>query len=129
LSQEIWDVLEKVTLKSMVEGTEENLDYWMMENGSNLSGGEKQLVCVARALLQDRKIVVFDEAMASMDFEADQLIQGILKKELRNRTILTIAHRLDSILDYDRIVVIDEGEIVEVGSPESLLKKEGGQFH
>jgi len=97
--KEIWDVLEKVTLKSMVKKTKEKLDYWMMENGSNLSGGEKQLVCIARALLQDRKIVVFDEAMASMDFEADQLIQGILKKELRNRTILTIAHRLDSILD------------------------------
>lgn len=127
--KEIWEVLEKVTLKSMVEETEEKLDYWILENGSNLSGGEKQLVCISRALLQDRKIVIFDEAMASMDFEIDQLIQGIIKKELRNRTILTIAHRLDSILDYDRIVVIDEGEIVEVGSPEFLLQKEDGQFY
>ncbi|KAL9980575.1 hypothetical protein ACROYT_G009180 [Oculina patagonica] len=127
--KEIWDSLEKVTLKSMVVKAQEKLDYWITENGSNLSGGEQQLLCIARALLQDRKIVVFDEAMASMDFEADQLIQSILRKELRNRTILTIAHRLDTILDYDRIVVIDEGQIVEVGSPESLLKKEDGQFY
>ena len=127
--KEIWDILEKVTLKSMVDKNKEKLDFWITENGSNLSGGEQQLICIARALLQDRKIVVFDEAMASMDFEADQLIQSILRTELKNRTILTIAHRLDSILDYDRIVVIDEGQIVEVGSPESLLKKEGGQFY
>ncbi|XP_078362107.1 ATP-binding cassette sub-family C member 4-like [Oculina patagonica] len=127
--KEIWDILEKVTLNSIVEKTQEKLDYWITENGSNLSGGEQQLLCIARALLQDRKIVVFDEAMASMDFEADQLIQNILRKELRNRTILTIAHRLDTILDYDRIVVIDEGQIVEVGSPESLLKNEDGQFY
>ena len=127
--KEIWDILEKVTLKSMVDKTREKLDYWITENGSNLSGGEQQLICIARALLQDRKIVVFDEAMANMDFEADQLIQSIIRKELQNRTILTIAHRLDSILDYDRIVVIDEGQIVEVGSPESLLKQQDGQFY
>ena len=100
----------------------------MTENGSNFSGGEQQLISIARALLQDRKIVVLDEAMASMDLENDQLIQDILKKEFRNRTILTIAHRLDSIMDSDRIVVIDEGQVVEVGSPESLLLKEDGQF-
>ena len=126
--REIWDILEMVTLKSMVEKTQGKLNYWITENGSNLSGGEQQLICIARALLQDRKIVVFDEAMANMDFEADQLIQSILKTKLRNRTILTIAHRLDTILDYDRIVVIDEGQIIEVGSPESLLKKEDGHF-
>ncbi|KAL9980573.1 hypothetical protein ACROYT_G009176 [Oculina patagonica] len=127
--KEIWDILEKVTLKSMVDKNQEKLDYWITENGSNLSGGEQQLISIARALLQDRKIVVFDEAMANMDFEADQLIQSILRKELKNRTILTIAHRLDSILDYDRIVVIDEGQIVEVGSPDFLLKKKEGQFY
>ena len=126
--REIWNVLEKVNLKSIVEANEDELDFWVTENGSNLSGGEQQLISIARALLQDRKIVVLDEAMASMDLENDQLIQDILKKEFRNRTILTIAHRLDSIMDSDRIVVIDEGQVVEVGSPESLLLKEDGQF-
>ncbi|XP_078344990.1 ATP-binding cassette sub-family C member 4-like [Oculina patagonica] len=129
LDKEIWDILEKVALKSMVDEHQGKLDFWITENGSNLSGGEQQLICIARALLQKRKVVIFDEAMASMDLEADQLIQGILKKELRNRTMLTIAHRLDSILDYDKIVVIDEGQIVEFGSPESLLRKKDGKFY
>ena len=126
--KEIWDILEKVNLKSMVEENQDKLDHWVTENGTNLSGGEQQLICIARALLQDRKIVVLDEAMANMDLETDQLIQDILRKELRNRTIITIAHRLDSIMDSDRIVVIDEGRVAEVGSPESLLSKKDGQF-
>lgn len=126
--KEIWDILERVNLKAAVEENQEKLDYWVTENGSNFSGGEQQLICIARALLQDRKIVVLDEAMASMDLETDQLIHGILKKELTDRTVVTIAHRLDSILDYDRIIVIDEGQVVEDGIPESLLKKEDGRF-
>ncbi|EXJ91043.1 hypothetical protein A1O1_04150 [Capronia coronata CBS 617.96] len=97
------------------------------ESGSNLSQGQRQLLCLARALLKAPKVLVMDEATASIDYATDSKIQDTLR-ELKNNTILTIAHRLQTIIDYDRVLVLDKGEVVEYADPWELLQKEDGHF-
>lgn len=97
------------------------------ESGSNLSQGQRQLLCLARALLKAPKVLVMDEATASIDYATDSKIQDTLR-ELKNNTILTIAHRLQTIIDYDRVLVLDKGEVVEYAEPWQLIQKEDGHF-
>jgi ABC-type multidrug transport system fused ATPase/permease subunit len=97
------------------------------ESGSNLSQGQRQLVCLSRALLKSPKVLVMDEATASIDYATDTRIQSTLR-ELKNHTLITIAHRLQTIVDYDKILVLDHGEVVEYADPWELLQKEGGSF-
>lgn len=97
------------------------------ESGSNLSQGQRQLLCLARALLKAPKVLVMDEATASIDYATDSKIQDTLR-ELKNNTILTIAHRLATIVDYDRALVLDKGEVKEYASPWELINREGGMF-
>ncbi len=92
------------------------------EAGSNLSAGECQLVCVARALLKPSRVLLVDEATANVDQYTDQLIQRVLRKRFANHTVITIAHRLNTIMDSDRVLVIDNGRAVEFAPPEELLK-------
>jgi ABC-type multidrug transport system fused ATPase/permease subunit len=104
------------------------LDAAVQEGGSNLSQGQKQLVSLARALLTQSSILVLDEATAAVDVETDSLLQETLRSDLfSNRTIITIAHRINTIIDCDRIVVLQRGEVVEFGTPAELLRT-GGQF-
>jgi ABC-type multidrug transport system fused ATPase/permease subunit len=97
------------------------------ESGSNLSQGQRQLLCLARALLKSPKVLVMDEATASIDYATDTRIQSALR-ELKNHTLITIAHRLQTIIDYDKILVLDKGEVIEYADPWELLQKEGGSF-
>lgn len=97
------------------------------ESGSNLSQGQRQLLCLARAMLKAPKVLVMDEATASIDYATDSKIQDTLR-ELKNNTILTIAHRLQTIIDYDRVLVLDKGEVVEYADPWELIQKEEGHF-
>ncbi|KAK4945550.1 Transporter of the ATP-binding cassette (ABC) [Elasticomyces elasticus] len=97
------------------------------ESGSNLSQGQRQLLCLARALLKAPKILVMDEATASIDYATDSKIQDTLR-ELKNNTILTIAHRLQTIVDYDRVLVLDKGEVKEYAHPWELIQQEDGLF-
>ena len=97
------------------------------ESGSNLSQGQRQLLCLARALLKAPKVLLMDEATASIDYATDSKIQDTLR-ELKNNTIITIAHRLQTIIDYDRVLVLDKGEVVEYADPWELLQDEDGQF-
>lgn len=97
------------------------------ESGSNLSQGQRQLLCLARALLKNPKVLVMDEATASIDYATDSKIQDTLR-ELKNNTILTIAHRLQTIIDYDRVLVLDRGEVVEYADPWELIQNEDGHF-
>lgn len=97
------------------------------EGGSNLSQGQRQLLCLARALLKAPKIFVMDEATASIDYATDSKIQDTLR-ELKNNTILTIAHRLQTIIDYDRVLVLDKGEVKEYAHPWDLIQQEDGLF-
>jgi ATP-binding cassette, subfamily C (CFTR/MRP), member 1 len=104
------------------------LDAAVHEGGSNLSQGQKQLVSLARALLTRSSVLVLDEATAAVDVETDALLQETLRSDLfRHRTVITIAHRINTIIDCDRIVVLRRGEVVEFGTPEELLRT-GGLF-
>lgn len=97
------------------------------ESGSNLSQGQRQLLCLARALLKSPKVLVMDEATASIDYATDSKIQDTLR-ELKENTIITIAHRLQTIIDYDKVLVLDKGEVVEFAHPWELIQKEDGLF-
>jgi ABC-type multidrug transport system fused ATPase/permease subunit len=100
-----------------------NLSSPVTESGNNLSQGQRQLLCLARALLKNPRVLMMDEATASIDYNTDNKIQETIR-ELKS-TIITIAHRLQTIVDYDKVLVLDKGEVVEYGHPHELLKKEG----
>ncbi|KAI8638609.1 P-loop containing nucleoside triphosphate hydrolase protein [Parasitella parasitica] len=99
------------------------------EGGKNFSQGQRQLLCLARALLKRSKVVVMDEATASVDFETDKAIQKTITTEFKDSTILCIAHRLNTVIEYDRIIVLDQGEIIEFANPLELLRDENSAFH
>ncbi|KAF0730173.1 hypothetical protein Ae201684P_013302 [Aphanomyces euteiches] len=122
---DLWAVLKKVHLAGCLEG---GLDFQVAEKGSNLSVGQRQLFCIARALLRQSRVVVLDEATANIDLESDRLIQKTIKECFRDVTMLIIAHRLDTIIDSDRILVMDRGSVIEYDSPQVLLAKEGSVF-
>ncbi|XP_018417069.1 PREDICTED: canalicular multispecific organic anion transporter 1 isoform X2 [Nanorana parkeri] len=125
--EEVWKALELSHLKPYVEGLEEKLFYAVSEGGENLSVGQRQLVCLARALLRKSKILILDEATAAVDLETDNLIQRTIRSEFADCTVLTIAHRLHTIMDSNKVMVLDAGKIIEYGEPEALLHK-GGHF-
>ncbi|KAJ6649924.1 Multidrug resistance-associated protein 1 [Pseudolycoriella hygida] len=125
----IWIALGQSHLKTFVEELSEGLDYKIAEGGENLSVGQRQLVCLARALLRKTKVLILDEATAAIDFETDELIQKTIRTQFRDCTILTIAHRLNTIMDSDRVIVLDEGTIAEYDTPKALLENENSIFY
>lgn len=104
-----------------------NLDSLVSESGSNLSQGQRQLLCLARALLKKPRVLMMDEATASIDYATDAKIQETLR-ELRDSTIITIAHRLQTIIDYDKVLVLDHGRVIEFDHPWTLINSEDGLF-
>ena len=127
--EQIWKSLEQAHLKKhVIENLQNGLDSEVTEMGGNFSVGQRQLICLARALLRKTKILVLDEATAAVDQETDELIQSTLRREFSNCTVLTIAHRLNTIMDSDRIVVLKEGKIEEMGSPSELLNQNESVF-
>ena len=104
---------------------EESYDTRLLERGTNLSVGQRQLVSFARALTADPRILILDEATASIDTQTEVAIQNAVRELLRDRTALVIAHRLSTVRNADRIVVLDEGRIVEQGSHAELLERDG----
>ena len=126
----LWESIEKAHLTKFVQEFPEKLDYEISEGGSNLSVGQRQLICLARAILRRQtKILVLDEATAAVDVETDQLIQESIRTQFKDCTILTIAHRLNTIMDYDKILVMDAGEIKEFDSPKKLLEDKNTIFY
>ncbi|OBS72815.1 hypothetical protein A6R68_12622 [Neotoma lepida] len=136
--EEVWKALELAHLKSFVEGLQLGLHHEVAEGGDNLSFsglyvtssvgcsiGQRQLICLGRAVLRKSKILVLDEATAAVDLGTDNLIQTTIRNEFSDCTVITIAHRLHTIMDSDKIMVLDNGKIVEYGSPEELLSKSG----
>lgn len=123
--EDIWKALELAHLKSFVANLQLGLLHELTEGGDNLSIGQRQLLCLARALLRKSKILIMDEATAAVDLETDHLIQITIQKEFSHCTTITIAHRLHTIMDSDKVMVLDNGKIVEYGSPDELLKKSG----
>lgn len=139
--EELWEAVELAHLKPhlirLVEGDESDvipsisdcLNFHVAENGSNLSLGQRQLMCLARALLNKSKILVLDEATAAVDMETDQIIQDTIRSQFKDRTILTIAHRIDTVLDNDKILVLDKGSVKEFDTPSNLLADENSLFY
>lgn len=123
--EDIWRVLELAHLKDFVGSLPSRLQHEVSEGGENLSLGQRQLLCLARALLRKSHILILDEATAAVDLETDDLIQSTIRREFSDCTVLTIAHRLNTILDSSRVMVLDSGKIVEFDSPSALFNKHG----
>ena len=125
--QQLWTALEEVQLKTVVQDLPGQLNFRLRESGTNLSVGERQLVCLARALVQRSKIIIMDEATANVDFKTDHLIQEVIRHKFKDSTVLTIAHRLNTIMDYDKVLVLNGGRVVEFDNPDVLIRN-GGLF-
>ncbi|XKL66877.1 hypothetical protein PGB90_010297 [Kerria lacca] len=127
--QELWHALELSNLKTFIRSLSDGLNYIVSENGDNLSIGQRQLICLARALLRKTKILILDEATAAIDLETDDLIQRTIRTEFKNYTVLTIAHKLNTIMDSDRIVVLENGLVMEFDTPQNLLSSNNSVFY
>ncbi|KAH8031653.1 hypothetical protein HPB51_019667 [Rhipicephalus microplus] len=126
--EQLWQVLRQVHLSPLVKGHPAGLDMETADGGANLSVGQRQLVCLARALLRGSKIVLLDEATSQMDGDTDHLIQTTLREAFAKSTLIAIAHRLHTVLDYDRILVMDKGKVKEYDTPASLLSNPESAF-
>ncbi|XP_041349392.1 multidrug resistance-associated protein 5-like [Gigantopelta aegis] len=124
----IWEALAKCHIKEKVVSLQNKLDTLVEENGRNFSTGEKQLLCLARALLRHTKILILDEATASVDTRTESLVQQTIQEVFEDCTVLTIAHRLVTILDCDKVLVMDDGKVMEFDSPKVLLAKRHSKF-
>ncbi|KFQ08313.1 Multidrug resistance-associated protein 6, partial [Leptosomus discolor] len=122
---DIWTALELTQLKNFVADLPDQLEYKCTDQGENLSTGQKQLVCLARALLQKAKILILDEATAAVDLETDLQIQSTLRTQFKDSTVLTIAHRINTVMDCDRILVLENGRIAEFDTLEHLIAQKG----
>uniref|UniRef100_A0A6Q2Y919 Cystic fibrosis transmembrane conductance regulator n=1 Tax=Esox lucius TaxID=8010 RepID=A0A6Q2Y919_ESOLU len=126
--EDLWNALEEVQLKSVVDDLPNKMETVLAESGSNFSVGQRQLVCLARAVLRKNRILIIDEATANVDPRTDELIQKTIRDKFRECTVLTIAHRLNTIIDNDRILVLDAGQIHEYDEPFTLLRNRKGIF-
>uniref|UniRef100_A0A671PXA5 Cystic fibrosis transmembrane conductance regulator n=1 Tax=Sinocyclocheilus anshuiensis TaxID=1608454 RepID=A0A671PXA5_9TELE len=126
---DLWNALEEVQLKAAVEELPNKLETELAESGSNFSMGQRQLVCLARAILRKNRILIIDEATANVDPRTDELIQKTIRDKFKECTVLTIAHRLNTIIDSDRILVLDAGRIHEYDAPHVLLQNQNGIFY
>ncbi|KAG4239997.1 hypothetical protein PC116_g12018 [Phytophthora cactorum] len=124
----IWSVLQQVHLAAAVTKWGTGLDFVVSERGDNLSVGQRQLLCIGRALLKDSRIVVLDEATANVDTATDRLIQATIQETFAGKTVLIIAHRINTILHCNKIAVMDAGRVAEFGSPSSLLQQPDSIF-
>ncbi|KAJ3113504.1 hypothetical protein HDU96_003327 [Phlyctochytrium bullatum] len=125
---ELWEVLEMIGLKTYVSSLPFKLEDPISENGENLSVGQRQLVCLGRAILYRSRILLLDEATASVDQAADNLIQESIRTHFKQATVVSVAHRLNTVVALDRVLVLEDGKLVEFDSPAKLLSTEGSAF-
>ena len=127
--KDIIQVMKKIGFDYIIKQHQSGLDQNISENGSNLSIGEKQLICITRAILRKTKIIVLDEATASIDYKTEEIIQKALNEILVNSTMICIAHRIKTVINMDKILVLENGEIVEFDTPKNLLNDKNSMFY
>ena len=120
----LWLVLQDVQLKESVKSLHGQLDHELLENGANISVGERQLICLARVLLQRNKIIFLDEPTANVDPETEKTILGVVREKLRDSTVITIAHRLNTIKDCDKILLLKHGTVAEFDKFDTMVNTE-----
>lgn len=125
---ELWDSLDQVECKSLISSLPGGLDCKVLDGGLNFSAGQRQLLCLSRAILRNNKILILDEATANVDSETDKLIQQTIRNQFGHCTVITIAHRLHTIMDSDKVIVMDAGKIREFDHPYKLIQMRGGFF-
>ena len=123
--EKVWQVLEEVSLDKHIRRMKDGLDTMVSESGSNLSGGQKQMMGIARALLTDAEYIIFDEATSAVDPESEKIIWQCIEKLSKKRTLIIISHRLSAIRNADQIIVLQSGVVEEVGNHEQLMKNHG----
>ncbi|XP_042480944.1 ABC transporter C family member 10-like [Macadamia integrifolia] len=126
--KEIWEVLRKCQLQESVQEKEKGLDALVIEDGSNWSMGQRQLFCLGRVLLRRSRILVLDEATASIDTATDSILQKIIRTEFADCTVITVAHRIPTVMDCTKVLTMTDGKIVEYDEPTTLMKREGSLF-
>ncbi|KAL3331443.1 hypothetical protein AABB24_034988 [Solanum stoloniferum] len=126
--QEIWEVLRKCQLRDVVQQKEGRLYSSVSQDGSNWSMGQRQLFCLGRALLKRRKILVLDEATASIDNATDSIIQKTIRTEFEDCTVITVAHRIPTVMDCTMVLALSDGKLVEYDKPMKLMNKESSLF-
>jgi ABC-type multidrug transport system fused ATPase/permease subunit len=126
---DLWTALERAHLKTHIASLSGGLTHEVSQGGENFSVGQRSLICLARALLRKTKILILDEATAAVDMETDELIQKTIREEFADRTILTIAHRIKTVMDSDKILVLDHGRVKEFAAPRELLREKTSLFY
>lgn len=122
---ELWKVLEEVEMKHQFDSLTKEVE----DGGLNFSIGQRQLICLARALVRKNKVLILDEATSNMDPKTDAVMQKVIKKHFEDYTVITIAHRLNTVLGSDKVLVMDSGRALQYGPPKELLKDKDGLFY
>ncbi|XP_031619424.1 probable multidrug resistance-associated protein lethal(2)03659 [Contarinia nasturtii] len=124
---DIWNALDNVELKEFVSKNT-GLQMPVLAHGQNLSTGQRQILCLARAILKKNRIIILDEATANVDLQTDEMIQKTMREKFTGATVITVAHRLNTVIDSDRVLVMDDGVAMEFDAPYLLMQKEDGAF-
>mmetsp|Transcript_15229 Transcript_15229/g.15104 ORF Transcript_15229/g.15104 Transcript_15229/m.15104 type:complete len:276 (-) Transcript_15229:19-846(-) len=126
---ELLEVLKLASLDDLVARDDKGLDQQIEDKGANLSSGERQLICICRAILRKSKIVLMDEATANIDIKTEQAIQKLIHDKFKDATVITIAHRLNTIIQSDKVLVLDKGQVAEYDNPQTLLEDPSSMFY
>jgi len=126
---ELLNLLKQASLEDLINRDDKGIDQQIEEKGQNLSSGEKQLICICRAILRKNKVVLMDEATANIDIKTEQAIQTLIHEKFTDSTVITIAHRLNTVIESDKVLVLDKGEVAEFDCPQTLLKDKGSMFY